>query len=316
MSDIFAEFPVGAKCTRCRAHPNIRLASHHTILCSSCFLHYFRTAVQRAMKKFRIKQDQPILVAVSGGKDSLALWAALSELGYPTKGIHLNLGIDGFSQASVEATARFAEDRQLSWSEYSVETTIGFSLPEIQKRSRRAICSICGTIKRQLINRLTINEGFSNLAMGHNLDDEAGRLLGNMVRHRTQYLDRQYPYLPSTHPRLPAKLKPLYRLEAKEIRAYCKLMNIAPIEMKCPFSKGATSHLFKEALSFLENKMPGTKRDFLFTYIKRRTPPQPESPYRECRACGEPSYGELCSVCNILDRLNDKDEPGSVDELT
>ena len=308
MNDAFAEFPRGAKCTRCREYPNIRLASHHTILCSSCFLHYFRTAVQRAMKKFRIKKDQPILIAVSGGKDSLALWAVLSELGYSVKGIHLNLGIGDFSGASVEAIEKFAADRQLTWSEYSVETALGFTLPEIRKRTRRAICSVCGTIKRQLINRLTINEGFLNLAMGHNLDDEAGRLLGNMVRHRTQYLEKQYPYLPSTHPRLPAKLKPLYRLEAHEIRTYCKLMHIAPLEMKCPFSRGATSHLFKEALSFLEHKMPGTKRDFLFTYVNRRKPPQPESPYQVCRECGEPSYGNLCSVCNILGRVSGKGE--------
>ena len=34
-----------------------------------------------------------MLVAVSGGKDSLALWDVLIELGYQTTGLHLSLGI-------------------------------------------------------------------------------------------------------------------------------------------------------------------------------------------------------------------------------
>ena len=248
------------------------------------------------------------MVAVSGGKDSLALWAALYDLGYSTKGVHLNLGIGEFSKASVTAVDSFAASRQLGWSEYSVEDILGFSLEDIRRRTRRAICSVCGALKRQLINRLTVKEGYSNLAMGHNLDDEAGRLLGNVVRHRVQYLERQYPYLPATHGRLPAKLKPLYRLESREIRTYCKLVNISPVQIKCPFSKGATSHYFKQALSFLEDKMPGTKRDFLFTYVNRREPPQPETPYQTCQKCGEPAYGALCSVCNILQRMRERDQ--------
>lgn len=308
MDDMFTQFPPGAKCTRCKEPPAIRLISHHAIFCSECFLHYFRTAVRRAMKKFHIARESPLLVAVSGGKDSLALWDVLHELGYATRGLHINLGIEQFSRASSAAVRQFAESRQLSWSEYSLEEVLGYRLAEIRKGTRRKICSVCGTIKRQLINRLTVREEFDNLAMGHNLDDEAGRLLGNMVRHRTQYLDRQYPYLPSTHPRLPAKLKPLYRLESREIITYCRLAGIVPVETKCPFSRGATSHVFKEALHFLEHKMPGTKRDFLFTYVDGREPPMPESPYRLCEECGEPAYAAVCSVCNLMGQVREKEE--------
>lgn len=302
MKDFFAQFPAGAKCTRCKQPPNIRLKSHHVIYCSSCFLHYFQTAVKRAMRKFAIAPERPVLVAVSGGKDSLALWAVLHELGYRTRGLHISLGIDGFSEASIESIRRFAQPRRLPWANYSLSEVLGCTLPEIRRRTRRNMCSVCGTIKRQLINRLTIREGFSAIAMGHNLDDEAGRLLGNMVRHRSEYFERQYPYLPSTHPRLPAKFKPLYRLEAPEIVTYCKLNQIEPVEAKCEFARGATSHSFKQALDQLEEAMPGTKRDFLFTYLENRQPPQPESPYGACRFCGEPCYSDVCSVCNLLNR--------------
>jgi uncharacterized protein (TIGR00269 family) len=260
------------------------------------------------MKKFRIEQSEPLMIAVSGGKDSLALWDVLHQLDYSTKGLHINLGIENFSRASSAAVKQFADHRELPWSEYSLEDALGYSLSGIQRRTRRKICSVCGAIKRQLLNQLTLREGFTHLAVGHNLDDEAGRLLGNIVRHRTDYFEKQYPHLPSSHPRMPAKSKPLYRLEAHEIRTYCRLADIMPIESKCPFSRGATSHAFKEALHYLEEKMPGTKRDFLFTYVSRRYPPLPISSYGVCRVCGEPTYSDLCSVCNLLAQMREKDE--------
>jgi len=303
MKDIVPSLPAGAKCIRCRGQASIRMSSHNANMCPSCFRHYFHTGVRRAMKKFGLPHRLPLMVAVSGGKDSLAVWEALHGLGYDTKGIHVDLGIDGFSGQSSEAVQRFAETRKLPWVKYSLREAFGYTVPEIQKRTRRKICSVCGLLKRQLLNRLAVKEGFEAVVVGHNLDDEAGRLLGNLTRHRTRYFEKQYPFLPSTHPRLPAKLKPLYRLEAHEIRTYCKIENIIPVEADCPLSKGATSHAFKEALDFLETRMPGTKRDFLFTYLDRRNPPRDSSPFEPCRECGEPTYGDLCSVCRLKSQL-------------
>jgi uncharacterized protein (TIGR00269 family) len=260
------------------------------------------------MKKFDFPKDGSLLVAVSGGKDSLAVWESLDQLGYSTKGLHVDLGIGGFSEASAAAVHRFAKHRNLQWVKYSLEDAFGYTIPEIQRRTRRKICSICGFLKRQLLNRLSIEEGSQVLVVGHNLDDEAGRLLGNFVRHRTQYFEKQYPCLPSSHLRLPAKLKPLYRMEAHEIRTYCSLRSITPVEVKCPLARGATSHAFKEALDFLESRMPGTKRDFLFTYVDRRRPPRESIPFATCTQCGEPAYGDVCSVCRLHNQLAEKDK--------
>jgi tRNA-5-methyluridine54 2-sulfurtransferase len=297
------ELPVGAKCTRCRGRATIRMPQHHAIFCEDCFKHYFRTAVRRAMKHFPLPPETPILVAVSGGKDSLALWQVLHDLGYPAKGLHINLGIEDFSDLSLAAVQAFAHERKLSFAHYSLEEALGHDLYELRKHARRDMCSVCGMLKRQLLNRLTIREGFAYLAVGHNLDDEAGRLLGNLVRHRVQYLGKHHPFLPSTHSGLPARLKPLYRLGATEILRYCQLQGITPVALKCPLSQGATSHFFKEALDLLESKMPSTKRDFLFTYLDRNKPREEPHTFVSCRRCGEPTYADLCSVCNLLEKI-------------
>lgn len=301
--------PENAKCVRCRGRATIPMPSHNANFCPQCFVIFFETAVRRALKKFPISISTPLLVAVSGGKDSLAAWNVLHDLGYSTRGLHIRLGIEGFSEASSEAVADFARNRSLPWVEYSVEELFGFSIPEIHRRMRRKICSICGMLKRQMLNRLTILEGFQTLVVGHNLDDEAGRLLGNIVRNRHQYLGKQSPYLPSTHPRLTAKLKPLYRVEAHEIRAYCTIKGIQPLPQSCPLSRGATSHSFKEALNFLEERMPGTKRDFLFSFLARKKPDLAPRDFKDCRQCGEPAFGELCSVCNLRSLLQQQDQP-------
>jgi tRNA(Ile)-lysidine synthase TilS/MesJ len=265
------------------------------------------------------------MVAVSGGKDSLAVWDVLNVLGYRTRGLYIDLGISEFSEASMAAVERFAGDRELSWVRYSLHDLVGYTIPEIRKRTRRKICAVCGLLKRRFLHRLSVDQGYNALVTGHNLDDEAGRLLGNLVRHRQDYLQKQFPFLPSTHPRLSAKLKPLYRLESSEILMYCRVRGIEPAEGACPLSKGATSHVYKRALDLMEAEMPGTKRDFLFSYMHRREklpnlatddvlqqaqheptdlPGLVEGPSGVCRQCGEPAYESLCSVCNLLNQVN------------
>ncbi len=76
------------------------------------------------MKQFGLPANTAILVAVSGGKDSLALWDVLHDLGYQTKGLHLGLGIDGFSEASREAIETFAKERDLAWVSHSLRVSL------------------------------------------------------------------------------------------------------------------------------------------------------------------------------------------------
>ncbi len=315
--DMGLPLPIGAKCTRCREQATIRMTGHNANFCDDCFRRYFLTGVERAMKKFPLTRETPLIVAVSGGKDSLAVWAVLQELGYSIHGLHLDLGIEEFSNASADAVADFARKRSLTWTRRYLKEVVGYSIPELKKATRRKICSVCGFLKRQLLNRLTITEGRRHLVSGHNLDDEAGRMLGNIVRHRTQYFEKQYPYLPSNHPRIPEKAKPLYRLEAWEIRLYCELEGISPVEAKCPLSQGATSHAFKEALDLMEERMPGTKRNFLFTYIDRREPPKADLQPKVCVKCGEPAFLDVCSVCNLLGQVHPREsEADPVDDLS
>ena len=291
------------KCTRCGGLASIKLESHNSKFCPDCFDLFFLNSVRRGLAALGLKAREPVVVAVSGGKDSLTAWDVLARLGFQIKGLHLHLGVPGFSEASLAAAEGFAQKRGLELSVYHLEDIFGHTLPEVHCRTRRETCSVCGMLKRSLLNRLTLETGGRVLATGHHLDDEAGRLLGNLLRHQDQYLEKFYPFLPQAHPNQAARVKPLYRVDELEIRTYVEARGIKPATGPgCPFAKGATSRYYKEALAFLEEKMPGAKRDFFFDYLKNKTPPAQEA-FGTCQECGQPTWDDRCALCRLGERL-------------
>ena len=69
---------------------------HKLALCEEHYLEWFVTQVERTIHKYSMfGHKDRVLVAVSGGKDSLTLWDVLLRLGYQADGIYINLGIDG-----------------------------------------------------------------------------------------------------------------------------------------------------------------------------------------------------------------------------
>ena len=80
------------KCRRCGARAEVQLRAHNTAFCRPCYLFFFRRQVERAIDAQRmLVAGERILVAVSGGKDSLALWDMLADLGHDTTLIHRTL---------------------------------------------------------------------------------------------------------------------------------------------------------------------------------------------------------------------------------
>jgi uncharacterized protein (TIGR00269 family) len=253
-----------------------------------------------------------ILVAVSGGKDSLALWDVLLQMGYAVEGLHIDLGIGGYSTASRERCETFAQGRGLTLRTVGLKEEYDGGIPEIAEDSSRSPCSACGTIKRHLFNRLTVEEGYDVIATGHNLDDEASRLFGNLLRWQVDYLANQVPALPAHHPKLARKVKPLYRLAEREIAAYAVLRGIDYIVDECPMSAGAKQFLYKDILNRLESESPGTKQAFYWDFLregrrifKDRDDPASVAPrvaLSECQICGQVTTGEVCSFCRLTGR--------------
>ncbi|MCA1823910.1 MAG: hypothetical protein LC640_06540, partial [Frankia sp.] len=154
--------------------------------------------------------------------------------------------------------------------------------------------------KRHYFNQVARDHRYDVVATGHNLDDEAAVLFGNVLRWETAYLARQAPVLEARHPSLVKKVKPLYRVAERETAAYCVLTGIDYVVEECPLVEGNTQLKYKAVLDELEAASPGTKHNFLFGFLdnaKQLFPPDGVE-LHECIHCGAPTPGESCAFCN------------------
>jgi len=287
---------------------------HHKLaLCKDHYLEWVPEQAERFIKKYRMfTRDEKILVAVSGGKDSLALWDILQRLGYTADGLYISLGIDegiGYSAESQRLAEKFATERGLKLHVVDIKSEYGETIPEIAGRTWRGkekFCSVCGLVKRHVMNRIARDFGYDVLATGHNLDDEVAVLFSNTLTWQGEYLLRQSPVLAET-PGLARKVKPLCRFYEREMAAYTLLRGIEYIYEECPFSEGSTSIYYKELFNQIEHDRPGAKLTYYLKFLEARRKGlfseqvEIQQELHPCTRCGQPTSapGE-CAFCRMI----------------
>ncbi|MHB8482195.1 MAG: ATP-binding protein [Nitrospiria bacterium] len=326
------------KCQKCGQKAVIRISRANAKYCKPCFIEFFISQVRRALLKDKmVHPDDRILVAVSGGKDSLALWQVLIQSGYQTAGLHIDLGIGSYSGSSSAKVEAFASKFQQPFYSYRLKEAHEMGIVELSRKLDRSPCSACGTIKRYHFNRFAVQNGFTVLATGHNLDDEAARLLGNLLRWQEEYLAKQSPVLERNEVKqsdLPVrnagfggiegsaeggpdgpltriegfvkKIKPLYRLSEYEVAAYSFLNQLDYVVEECPMSQSAPMLVYKKALNLIEHHSPGTKHQFYLSFLenqKKKPSPASTLELRPCSICGQPTPSTVCGYCKIISRL-------------
>ncbi len=304
------------KCTRCKIPAQIALPSHHAGFCPECFLAFFRRQLERAIKGVHdehgvrqplLRQEDRILVALSGGKDSLALARELKAMDYDITGLHVDLAIPNSSAKARAVVETFCETHAIPLRVVELARE-GLPIPQVKATIRRPVCSVCGKVKRHYFNKLAMEEGFDVLATGHNLDDETSRLFANTLRWDAAYLSDQGPLLPAGGG-FARKVKPLWRFSELETAAYCFFTDIQHHMDACPYSVGASFTAHKGLLADLEEASPGQKLAFYQNFLKSGRPAFAAQEHHDgavlapCDGCGLPTSAERCGVCRVRDAL-------------
>jgi uncharacterized protein (TIGR00269 family) len=304
------------KCRKCGETAVINMRQHKLALCGEHYLEWLPEQVQRFIEKYEMfTREDKILVAVSGGKDSLGLWDILVRLGYHADGLYIGLGIDGgfgYSDQSHQLAEAFAKAHELTLHVVDVAPTYGATIPElavISNRGHGKPCSVCGLSKRYIMNRVAHDGGYNVLATGHNLDDEVAVLMQNTLNWAGGYLVRQAPVLPASRPGLARKVKPLCRIYEREMAAYAIVRGIDYIYDECPHAIGSTTIGHKEVLNQMEEKRPGAKLQFYLSFLQAKEEglfalKLSEPDMHACDRCGQPTTapGE-CSFCRMWDKV-------------
>ncbi len=301
--------PLGVPCSECRqkeAVVHLRYARKR--LCASCFSDFFVRRVRRTVERYRMfgPQDR-VAVAVSGGKDSVALLHALKRA-FPNQdllAVYLNLGIAYYSDHLEAKVRKLTEDLRVPLVVYSVPQEEGYRMDDfLATRYRHKMCSVCGAIKRHLFSKVAREHGATVLATGHNLDDTVGTMLSAFFAGDLESIQRLKPVLPPLIPGQARKVKPLIHTPEREDLYYVLLNRLPVQECNCPHGSGSSVHRYKALLDNLETQNPNVKHQLLAVFLKKLVPliPQREpgpQQVQACRQCGEPTSSSegLCARC-------------------
>lgn len=297
-------------CHNCVKKPVYKLHSGEQ-LCKSCFIKYFEKKVRKTIRVYKlIDKTDEIAIAVSGGKDSLTVLDILHNIYKENKNIKLKAlmideGIEGYRDECIEPTKKFCKERNISLELVSYKQEFGFNLDQVIEG--RKPCSVCGVLRRNLLNSHARKLKVKKLATGHNLDDEAQTIIMNQFRKNIEASARLGPMTGSEdHEAFVRRIKPLYFMSEKEIMSYAFLKGLTRNFNECPYNKESYRNQVREMLNNFEELYPGTKHSIVSSFMEILPALQKQEKkgkLKICQRCQEPSSQELCQKCKVLEQL-------------
>ncbi|MHA1651526.1 MAG: ATP-binding protein, partial [Candidatus Helarchaeota archaeon] len=288
-------------CKKCGQPAAIYLTRYGLGFCSDHFLEFLRNKVKKSIHKYKLLNPYDrIAVALSGGKDSAVLLHILDSIyseALDLIGLHINLGIEpsNYSKISLNLARELCSDlgREFYCVDLRKEYRISMDLVEKkEKQLKRSLCGICGTFKRYLLNKYSLELDCEKIATGHVLDDEVSVLLMNMINGNVEQLVRTGPNLIAKNEIMITRIKPLYEISELETMIYAQFANLKIQDVECPYSKGASSLKYKKLYLMFENQLPGLGITFLHNFHKKILGPLQEyyqttrEKVRICAICG------------------------------
>ncbi len=168
------------RCRKCNQTAVINMRHHKLALCGEHYGDWFIAQTERAIEKYKMfTHDDRVLVAVSGGKDSLALWDVLLRLNYRADGLYIGLGINDpvpYSDQSLEKTRAFVKQHDGV-----------IASPEGAKQSPNSASGIASALPSlRSESRLAMTEGYVPTLHTVDIEETYGRTIPEIAREKTR----------------------------------------------------------------------------------------------------------------------------------
>ena len=304
-------------CTACKRREAVYFRPYSgERLCKKCFIESIEEKTRATISKYEMFEfDDRIAVGVSGGKDSTSLLYVLEKIEreFPKStlvAVTVDEGIKGYRDEALKIARKNCEKLGVEHHIVSFKELFGYKLDEIvelmkKREAELSPCAYCGVLRRRALNIAARQVDADKLATAHSLDDEVQTILINILHGDPLRLARAKPVTEEVHEKLVRRVKPFCEIPEREIAFYAYLKNIKFQSFPCPYAPQALRSEIRIILNRLEERHPGMKYT-IFRSIERIRPAlerMAEKELKECRICGEPTTGEICKVCELLQEL-------------
>jgi uncharacterized protein (TIGR00269 family) len=280
-----------------------------------CERHFSESIEKRVRKTIRtnnlIGKKDKIAVALSGGKDSSSTLHLLTNIFKSNPNIEIiaitiDQGFGCVNEYNAALAGSLCQELGVKHYIFSFKKEFKKDFKEIVKKNPKSnYCSICGVLRRYLINKKVRELCCTKLATGHNLDDECQSILMNMIKGDMMRLARvgAMPLL-SQNSKFVPRIKPLFNIPESESLLFAKINKIKFSAQSCPFAKfNALRGETEQFLNNLEKRSPGIKYSLLESalhlkpYIEKKFTKQK---IKFCEKCDEPTSQKICKTCEVL----------------
>ncbi len=210
-----------------------------------------------------IRKDDRILVAVSGGKDSLSLLHTLQHfrrhapITFEIAAITIDPQSDDFDPSPLQ---QVMHDLGVSY-HYVREPIVELAAQHMKKDS---FCAFCSRMRRGLMYKTAQQHGYNVLALGQHLDDLAESFLmsalhgGRLNTMKAHYLNDE------GNTRI---IRPFVYVREQQLRSFATRHQLPVIEDNCPacFAKPTQRQNMKQLLAAQEAQYPNTFQTLIST---------------------------------------------------
>ena len=296
------------KCCKC----NEKAVFTSPNLCKEHFINSIECKVSQTIDKYNlISKDDKLVIAASGGKDSLTLLHIVHKIHKDIIVLAVDEGIRGYREHTLKRLKEFCKERDIQLRIYSYKDEMGKTLDEYLSKNKIMPCTLCGTFRRYLINKYAKKLNGTKLLTGHNLDDEAQAFLMNLFTSQLKLSARQglKTGIISNEGFIP-RIKPLYFCSEREIKAYTFLKGWNLTFDECPHATDSFRGYMRDILNEYSIINKTAKINLVNNFLKI-LPKLKENiekniksyPILSCKNCGEPCSTETCSACSFQKAL-------------
>ncbi|HQP30673.1 MAG TPA: ATP-binding protein [Deltaproteobacteria bacterium] len=200
-----------------------------------------------------VRPKDRVIVAGSGGKDSLVLLKVLCDLrraapiDFEIVPLHIKTGFeDGFERVAAWA------DQALGLEIREVRTDIARILAEVSD-PEKSVCALCSRLRRGHLYSLAHEMGAASIALGHTRDDIVETFLLRCLY--TGQMGAMRPARVSNDGRNRV-IRPLAYCPAELVERYFSFLEIAPVSNNCPIRSDGKRALVRGLLKDLEKDNP------------------------------------------------------------